>query len=128
MRSKSAHVVAQATLEIPDVSALVGSDLTISLGNASQTLAAGSLVPVRSGRALAYSDPTGLHGIVRSLSFDTKTRALRIDARGADDDLAATAPGYVPVGIEIGSTLVPQALSARPGRNGFVYRKRNAAK
>jgi hypothetical protein len=114
----------EAGLALEDPASLLTEDLTVSIGNASQTIPAGGLASVKNGRFLQYSDATGAHGPVRSLSYDTVKRTLRITAEGADQDLATTAPGYVPVGIDIGGVLVPQSVSARPGRNGFAFRKK----
>jgi hypothetical protein len=123
---KSARVTVTATLRLESVDALTANDLTISVGNASQTLPAGSLVSLREGRTLHYGDSAGALGIIREFSFDTVKGTLRLVVRGADEDFATTAPSYVPVGIDVGGMLVPQSVSARPSRNGFVFRKKRA--
>ena len=126
--ARPAQVVVQGRLVLDDASALTDQDLTISIGNASQTLAAGSLTAARKGRFLTYSAAAAAGGFVRSLSFNVRTGAFRVRAGGADQDLATTAPGYVPVGIDLGGTLVPESLTARATRKGFSFRKRRAAR
>ena len=124
--TSDARVTVNGRLSLEDPTALLREDLTISVGNASQTIAAGAFASLREGRILQYRDAAGASGFVRNLKFDTKTGALTIEARGAYADLQATAPAYVPVALEIGSTLVPESVTARPRRNGFTYRRARA--
>jgi len=117
------RVSVKAVLTLEGVDGLLRDDLTVSVGNAAQTLPAGSLVPIRNGRSLGYSDPAGALGIVRSLEIEIATGRLRMEVRGADQAIATTVPGYVPVGFEIGEDIVPESLAARPGPNGFSYHR-----
>jgi hypothetical protein len=120
---RPSRVLVRAKLTLGDVAVLTREDLTVSVGNASQTLAAGSLQPTAKGRHLRYVDAAGAKGVLRALTFDTRTGLLTIDARGADADLASTSPGYVPVCVEIGAEFVPQSVAAKAGRNGFTFRR-----
>lgn len=122
--SRPARVSLKATLTLDAPESMTSEDVTLSIGNASQTIPAGSIVSSHGGRSLRYSDPQGTLGLVRAFTFDVARRTLTVDARGADRDIATTSPGYVPIGLEIGSTLVPQSLTAKPGRRGFVFRKK----
>jgi hypothetical protein len=117
------RVTVKAVLALEGVDGLLRDDLTVSVGNAAQTLPAGSLVLARNDRFLSYADPTGANGILRSLDIEIATGRLRMDVRGADQAIATTVPGYVPVGFEIGDDLVPESLAAKPGPNGFSYHR-----
>ena len=120
-RPSSVHVRADLVLE--DLDSLVEEDLTLSIGNASQTFAAGSLVEERGGRFLVWRDPANDDGVVRRLRIDRRRGTIEVRVRGADDDVASTDPGYVPVGIDVGGTLVPDSIEARAGARGFSFRR-----
>jgi hypothetical protein len=120
---RPSRVAVRAKLTLGDVAVLTREDLTVSVGNASQTLAAGSLQPTAHGRYLRYIDSTGSKGVLRALTFDTRTGQLTMVARGADADLASTSPSYVPVCVEIGAEFVPQSVAAKARRNGFTFRR-----
>ena len=120
---RPSRVTVKALLTLEGTDGLLLDDLTVSVGNASQTLPAGSLVESRGGRVLAYSDPRGERGIVRSLQIEIATGRLRMEVRGADQEIQTTVPGYCPVAFEVGGDLVPESLAARPGPHGFTYRR-----
>jgi hypothetical protein len=120
---RPSRVGVEGALVLEEPRALLEEDLTVSVGNAAQTIPAGSLVPDAEGRVLLYRDPLGEQGVVRSLRIDTLRGTMRLDLRGADDEVESTEPDYVPVGLDVGGVLVPESLVARAGRNGFSYRR-----
>jgi hypothetical protein len=124
-RPSRLEVEGAMVLEEPE--ALLEEDLTLSVGNAAQTFAAGTLVPYGEGRYLRHDDPAGEAGPVRRLRIDLRRGTIRVDLRGADDEVASTDPGYVPVGLDLGGILVPDAVEARARQGGFRFRRPRGA-
>jgi hypothetical protein len=98
-------------------------DVTVSVGNAAQTFAAGSLAESADGRYLRWLDPNNDDGPVRSLKIDRRRGTIEVRVRGADDDIESTSPDYVPVGVDVGGTLVPDSVTVRAGARGFRLRR-----
>ena len=120
-RPSSVNVKADFVFE--DLDSLMEEDITLSIGNASQTFAAGSLVEERDGRFLVWRDPANDDGVVRLLRIDRLRGTIEVQVRGADDDVESTDPEYVPVGIDVGGTLVPDSIEARASARGFRFRR-----
>jgi hypothetical protein len=106
-----ARAILRGRLTEADPASLEGADLSFALGNASQTLPAGSLERRRG--VLRYRDRKNEHGIIRKLKIRVRDGRIIVKMRGAEEELASTEPAYVPVGVEIGEDLVPRSLTTR---------------
>lgn len=116
------RVTLRARLRLDDAAGLPGADVTVSVGNASQTIAAAALT--RDRRGVSYDDAQGAAGFVRRLRIEAKSGRVALDARVADDALETSDARALPVAIEFGSVLVPDALAARRTAGGIRFRKR----
>lgn len=76
-----------------------GSDLTVSIGNASQTIPAARIKQKASGQ-LTYSDPKHKSGFISNLTLNPTAHKFSIVARGKGTGIRTTDAAYAPVAIE----------------------------
>ncbi len=119
--TKATKLKLAARLSLAAPTSILDGALTVTVGNAAQTLPASSLTVKRG--VVRYDDLRNERGFVRTLRFKLKNGKLSIDARGADAELAATDAGYVPVGFELGDEGVTEAVTARARGRSIVYGK-----
>ena len=50
---------------------------------------------------------------------------FHLRVRDGDDDIRSTDPDYVPVGVDVGGTLVPDSVTVRAGARSFRLRRSN---
>ena len=125
IRGRPASLTLKASLLLEDTESLMEEDITVSVGNAAQTFGAGSLTESEDGRFLTYLDPNNDDGVVRSLRIDRIRGTIHLRVRDGDDDIRSTDPDYVPVGVDVGGTLVPDSVTVRAGARSFRLRRSN---
>jgi hypothetical protein len=103
-----------------DPALLAGSDLTVSVGQASQTIPAARIKRSRTG-VLSYADPKRLHGFITKLSLDAAKRKFSVTGKGVGIGIRTTAPAFVPVAIEADSIYFSEVVAARTLPSGFKF-------
>jgi hypothetical protein len=102
-----------------DPTLLDGQDLTISIGNAAQTIRGALLKRSRTG-VLTYKDPRRRNGFITALTIDPVKHRFSITGRG-QTGVRTTGSGYVPVGIDANLIYLSNLVAARSVRTGFRF-------
>jgi hypothetical protein len=109
-----------STLTLDEPALLAGSEITVSIGRASQTLPAGALVAKKGGK-FAYADKKGVNGFIRSVAWNTKSGKFTIKGKGVGTGAQRTAAGYIPVAIDAGDLYLSALLAGTASRTGIKY-------
>lgn len=95
-------------------------DLTVSLGNVSQTLPADALVVGR--KTIRYADKRGQRGFVRKLLWKPATGKLEVKGKGIGTGLAGLDPAYLPVAVEYDGVYLSSAPAGEAVARGIRFR------
>jgi hypothetical protein len=79
-----ADVRLAAGFSLPAPATFVLADLTLRIGDVSQTIPAAAIR--RTGRRFTYSDPEGANGFFRLVEYDARARTLRVEGRSAEPE------------------------------------------
>ena len=96
------------------------SDVTVSIGNASQTIPAKDFTE-KNGN-WTYSDPKGLKGFVQKVSFKWKKSSFSVKAKGIGTGIEGTGAAYVPVAVEAGHLYLSASLAGTAFSGGIKYK------
>jgi len=118
---KGARISATADLLLPDPDLFALADLTIRVGNASQTVPAQRIVRTSSG--FAYVDPRGLHGWLRRVEYDAAAGRIEISGRGSGIRAGSTRPRNLILSLESRELQIAQSLDGRRRPAGVRYRR-----
>lgn len=106
-------------LNLDDRTLLAGTDITISVGNAAQTIPA-SAIKKQAG-AFQYRDPRGHRGFLRSVTLDPKHHRFQIVGRSVGTGAQTTSAGYVPVAIEGEGFYLPDVVAGKATSRGIFF-------
>jgi hypothetical protein len=97
-----------------------GADLTISIGNASQTIPAARIKRKSSG-VLQYSDPKHKFGFLAALTLDTGKHKFSLAGKGKGTGVRSTDAAYVPVAVDGADTYFSDRVQARAVQKGLRF-------
>jgi hypothetical protein len=118
---KGATVSLKGTLLAPGADVFAGRAVTVTLGNASQSLPGGAFVANKAG-VIQYKDPKGLAGFVRKLVWNPKNGSLVVKAKGTDSGAEGTDPALVVVTVEGGDLLLGDVFAGTAFAGGIKYK------
>lgn len=108
-------------VDFDDLVPTATNDVTLTVGNAAQTIPSGSLK--RRGRFVTYSDPSARKGFVTKLKIDTTKSTFEVAGRGRGTGVETTHAAYVPVAVSYGEVLVADPCVATSDSKGLHFRR-----
>jgi hypothetical protein len=111
----------QGTLTLDDPSLFAMGDLTVSIGNAAETIPADRIIENKG--KYTYKAPKGGTGFITRLSYDSAKGKLSISGKGVGTGGETTAASYVPFTLEIEEGLfVGESITGVAGKSGIQYK------
>jgi hypothetical protein len=115
---------ATARLVLPDPSELGVWHLTIRIGGTSQTLSPADLA--RTPRGYAYSDPTGAHGVLRGLDYDSASGRVSIEGVDTGTQAAESDPERLLLSFESPAFYAAEFAKGVRSARGISFRARRS--
>lgn len=103
-----------------DPTAILGADLTVSVGNFSQTVAISRFKRSRTG-VYTYADPKHRSGAITKLTVDPRKGKFSVSGKGTGTGLRANLAAYVPVSISGAREHFADAVTARGIAKGLRF-------
>jgi hypothetical protein len=111
----------KGTLTLDDPSLFAMGDLTVSIGNAAETIPADRIIENKG--KYTYKAPKGGTGFITRLSYDSAKGKLSISGKGVGTGGETTAASYVPFTLEIEEGLfVGESITGVAGKSGIQYK------
>lgn len=98
---------------------LLGQDVTVSVGNAAQTIPASSF-RLKKGE-LVYRDARRVNGFVTELGLNPVRGTFRLKGRGSDTGIRSTPAGYVPFAVQAGDVYLSDLVATRTVSRGLRF-------
>jgi hypothetical protein len=108
------------TFATDDPGLLLNGDITVSAGNASQTIPVGLFKRSRTG-VYTYSDAKHRNGLLTKVTLDPVKHKFAFSGKGTGTGLRAQTAAYVPVAIGGFREYLADAVTARGNSKGFRF-------
>jgi hypothetical protein len=118
---KGASVSLKATLHVPGLDVFGSRAVTVTLGNASQTIS-GLGFEANKGGVVQYKDPKGLSGFVRKIVWNPRNGSLVLKAKGVGTGIEGTDPLRMLVSLEGDDAPLADAFPATAFKGGIKYK------
>ena len=103
-----------------DPGLLLNADVTVSVGNASQTIPVAAFKRSRTG-VYSYSDTKHLNGVLTKVTLDPGKRKFSISGKGVNTGLRSGVANYVPVAIGGFREYLADAVTGRGSTKGVKF-------
>jgi hypothetical protein len=118
---KPARLRATAELVLPNPELFASSDLTIRVGNASQTIPAEHIT--RNASGFHYLDVRGYYGWLRRVEYDAVAGRIEVSGRGSGIGAGSTRARNLILSLESRDFQIAQTLDGKARPNGIRYRR-----
>jgi len=119
---KVTGVSASGLLALDDPELLAGCDITVSVGNAAQTIPA-SAFKRKKNNVFQYTDSKNKQGWVKSLKLAVDAGTFSVSGVGKGAGAENTAAAYLPVAIEAGGLYLPDFVVGSLGKKGIAFKR-----